>query len=195
MFARERLSISPDLADEYGALPGWAEVCDPDAVAPAEYFAFDVNPERTAAAIVVAGEGPTVGVVDYRPGTAWLVDRLVELREQKPRRIIVDKNGPAAAFIPELRSRNVALSEVDSIDLCRACGMFYDAVTKGALKVRSNAALDAAVAAAVTQPVGDAWRWGRKSSKGDISLLVAATLAHWAMVTKRARVRFISLTD
>jgi hypothetical protein len=88
--------------------------------------------------------------------------------------------------------RNVRLTEIDATDLCRACGAFYDAVTKGAVKVRSHPALDAAVAAAVTQPVGDAWRWARKSSKGDISLLVAATLAHGAMVTKRPRARFIS---
>jgi phage terminase large subunit-like protein len=195
MFARERLSISPDLADEYGALPGWDRVCDLNITAEAEFFAFDVNPERSAAAIVVAGAGPVIGVVDYRQGTGWLVDRLVELREQKPCRVVVDKAGPAGAFIHELRARNVRLTEIDSTDLCRACGAFYDAVTRGAVKVRSNPALDAGVAAAVTQPVGDAWRWGRKTSKGDISLLVAATLAHWAMVTKRPRARFISLAD
>jgi hypothetical protein len=58
----------------------------------------------------------------------------------------------------------------------------------GAATVRGRAARDrslanAAVAGAMTRPLGDAWAWSRKNSTVDISPLVACTLALWGLET------------
>ncbi len=162
----------------------WRGVCSEDLEATGEVFAFDVNPERSAAGIVAVGPGPIVEVVDYRPGTAWLADRCAELDKSYHARFAVDARGPAGAFIEQLKRRHVRLVELDSTDVTRACGAFFDAVMDGAVKVRSNPDLDAAVSGAAKRPVGDAWAWGRKSSRVDISLLMAATVGMWAFAAK-----------
>jgi len=180
MFARERLSISPDLLEAGGPFgKAWAAVCDDAATAAPDVFAFDANPERSAAGIVVAGRaGPTIEVVDYRPGVSWLVARSVELWEKYRAPFVVDRKGPAGSFVPELESSGVRIIELPDLDLARACGSFFDAVMDGAVTVRTNTDLDAAVACAVQRTMGDQWAWGRRKS-GDIALLMAATLALW----------------
>lgn len=188
MFARERLSISPDLS-ESSVFPGlsWSNVCDADATAAPAMFAFDVNPDRTAAGIVAVGPGPVVEVVDYRPGVGWLTDRVCELHEKYGGSFAVDLKGPAATFVDDLKRRQVKLQPFESKDVVLACGSFFDDVVEGALTVRRNSDLDSAVQAAVKRPVGDAWLWGRKSSSGDISLLVAATLGLAAFTNRKPR--------
>ncbi len=171
----------------------WQAVCDPDLEATAEMFALDVNPERSAAGIVAVGPGPLVEVVDYRPGVGWLVDRCVELKEKYRASFAIDKRGPAASFIDELHKRHVKLLEIDAADYPRACGAFYDGVLDQTIRVRQNSDLDAAVAGAAKRPVGDAWAWGRKSSKFDISLLVAATVGVWALNSRRPKSRVLVL--
>ncbi len=193
MFARERLSISPDLLESGGIFgKAWAGICDPDLQVEAELFAFDVNPERSAAAIVAIGAGPTVEVVDYRPGVAWLEERIIELKDRYHCRFALDKNGPAGAFVEALERKRVRLVELDSRDMVRACGAFFDRVMDQQLRIRANNDLDAAVAGAVKREVADAWAWGRKKSFYDISLLVAATAGVWAHANK-TKSRVVSL--
>jgi hypothetical protein len=172
----------PTASDER-VIPGaaWAGVCDPNVEADVSVFALDVNPERSTAGIVAVGDGPIIEVVDYRPGVTWLVDRTVELYERYRCRFVIDKNGPAGSFIDELVRRGVKVDEAAGPDLARASGEFYDRVLAGKVSVRSNADLDAAVAGALKRQVGESWAWGRKSSKFDISLLVAASLGLWAL--------------
>lgn len=195
MFARERLSISPDLLEAGGIFgPAWAEVCHPDLVVTIPVmFALDVNPERSAAAIVGVGADLSVSVAEYRPGTAWLVERCVELRKKYRVAFALDARGPAGSFAGELARRHVQVRELDGTAMTRACGNFYDLVVDRAVKIRTNPDLNAAVDGAARRPVGDAWAWGRKSSKFDISLLVAATIAAWEG-PRRKKVRYIPLT-
>ena len=42
------------------------------------------------------------------------------------------------------------------------------------------------IAGAVKRAVGDAWTWARKSSRHDITTLVAATVAAWAASQRQA---------
>lgn len=164
----------------------WRAVCEPEVTAdnPGLVLAFDINPERSAAAIVACGAGPTIEVVDYRPGVSWLVDRIVELKDRYRCKFAVDKNGPGASFVEELTRKRVRLIEHDSRDMIRGCANFYDTVTDGQIHVRANADLDAAVAGADRRQITDSWVWGRKSSKYDISLLVAATASLWAFANQ-----------
>jgi hypothetical protein len=57
----------------------------------------------------------------------------------------------------------------------------------------NDAALNQAVRNAGTRPVGDAWAWARRGSGGDISPLVAATLALWGWSTRHNTIRAIDL--
>lgn len=139
-------------------------------------FAFDCNPERTSAGIVAVGQGPTVEVVDYRPGTGWLVDRLVDLAFPRHIPVVVASYGPAGAFVPELERAGLRVEQVGARDEARAAGRFYDLVVSNEIQVRSDADLDAHVTAAVKRNTGDAWAWARKSSLKDICLLVAASV-------------------
>ncbi len=194
VFARERLSISPDLAD-LSIFPGssWVDCLDPDLTVKPQFFAFDVNPERSEAGIVAAGEGPTLEVVDYHPGTGWLLDRIVELWKRYGKPFAVESKGPAGSIAEELiRIRReggaaVELIEINGPDMARACEGFFDDVTERKVKIRANDDLDSAVTGAAKRSVGDVWVWGRKPSKRDISLLVAATVAHAAQTTHRPR--------
>lgn len=182
-FKRAYLNIPTASDDRVISAASWARVCRPDVEATAGAFMFDVNPERSAAGILAAGEGPILEVVEYRPGTGWLVDRVVELFAKYQVPFAVDARGPGGSFIPQLKRRRVRLIELDSKDMTRASAHFFDAVMREGvdLKVRQNADLDAAVAVAKKQPVGDAYVWGRKTPKGDVLLLVAASGALWCL--------------
>ena len=60
------------------------------------------------------------------------------------------------------------------------CGVIFDAVMEtGHVRHSNDPSLNAAVKAATTRPLLDAWAWDKRSPKADITPLVAATLALW----------------
>lgn len=159
----------------------WDIVNSPDALVPfdqARAFSVDCNPERTWAGICVAGMS-TVEVIDHQPGTGWVVPRAAELWKTRRLPCVVDMTGPAATFIPAFQDAGIKVIEFRVRDVAAAAGKFYDSVVNHTIQIRRDPDLDAAVNAANRRPVGDAWAWGRKTSTDDISLLVAATNAHW----------------
>lgn len=192
-FKRAYLNI-PTAADER-VIPetAWDLHNSPDVEATCDVFAIDVNPERSAAAIVVCGEvaanddgepaGPVLEVADYRAGTTWLVERAKELHETYGVPIALDANGPAGSYVADLENAGVPVVLAKPQDVVRATGRFYDAIVDDAstLRIRRNVDLDAAAAGAAKRAVGDAYVWGRKSSRSDICPLVAATVALWAL--------------
>lgn len=164
----------------------WAAVCGDHAPAGELIFALDINPERSAGAIVAAAAGtlPTVELVDQRPGTGWLVDRALELTTRHgATRWIVDGRGPAGSLITDLERAGLPVHAVSSREMVEACGQFYDGLVERKIRIRSHPKLDAAAAAATKRAVGDAWAWTRKHAAADISPLVAVTLAVWATQT------------
>ncbi len=179
MFARERLSISPDLLEAGGIFgPAWDKICSPDVmIGPKPILGIDANPERTHAAIVAADKEGNVELVEYRQGMDWLVARATELAKTHKCQVAVDGAGPAGSFVPQLKAANVRVTEVKGQSLTAACGQFYDAVLAAHIHVRTSHELSAAAAAGRQRPSGDAWTWGRKASAADISPLVAATVA------------------
>jgi hypothetical protein len=139
---------------------------------------FDVNPERSAAAIGVS-DRVCVELIEHRRGIGWAIDRLVELAEKWNAPVVLDAAGPAGPFLHDLTARGVRVVEVAGREMVQACGSFFDEIADARLKVRPHAELDSAVAGAARRPVGDAWAWARRSSDVDISPLVAVTLARW----------------
>jgi len=159
----------------------WRVVQSPSAIPSGDVvFGVDVSPDRDWAAVVSAGLGgdgrPVLQCVDYRPGTGWLFDALAGYVLGGAGRIALEIRGPAGAILPALRSAGLPVIEMSGADVTQACGAFYDAVADSTLWVRSDPRFDAAVSAAAKQPVGDAWRWGRKAG-GDVTPLMAATIA------------------
>jgi hypothetical protein len=191
-FAVERLGVGdwPQLDGTGGGLDfeAWIGLTDPDS-APVDpvCFAFDVTPERSAAAIGVAGFRADrlshVEIVDHRPGTGWLEARLLELvGKHAAVGVKCDARGPAASLITELQQAGVPVETVNASEHAQGCGLIFDAVEQRTLRHLGSAELAAAVRGAKKRALGDAWAWSRKSSSVDISPLVACTLALWGSV-------------
>jgi hypothetical protein len=153
-------------------------------------FAADVTPDRSAAAIAVAGARLDglghVEVVDHRPGAGWVVGRLVELADRwHPCAVVVDDTGPAGSLIAPLEAAGLEVVKPSTRARAAADSGFYDAVTDSqTLRYRPHPALDAAVAGAAKRPLGDAWAWARRGLSTDICPLVAVSLARWGHATR-----------
>jgi hypothetical protein len=152
-------------------------------------FAADVTPDRSAAAIGVAGRRADglehAEVIDHRPGTSWVVPRLVDLAERwNPCAVVVDDTGPAGSLIAPLEAAGVEVIKPTTKARAAADSGFYDAVAERSLRYVPRPALDAAVAGAQQRPLGDAWAWARKGLSTDITPLVAVSLARWGHATR-----------
>ncbi|MCX5584273.1 terminase [Streptomyces erythrochromogenes] len=194
VFARERLGAGDypsDSANTWSVIgqDAWRALTDgeskpSDPVA----FAIDMTPERSHAAICVAGSSGAavhVEVVDHRPGMGWIVDRAVDLQERwGPCAWVVDGGGPAGALIPDLERAGLKVTVPKVRDIAQACGQFYDAVTEQTLVHLDQAPLAAALAGARKRDLGEAWAWARRGVSVDISPLVAVTLAAWGLRTR-----------
>jgi hypothetical protein len=191
-FARERLGIGTYPADTAGwaVIPAaaWADLADPESQ-PASPVAFAVAVDGKTGrrgAIGAAGfrqDGLLhVELADYRPGTSWIVPRLTDMYQRNGGMVVVDAGGYEGSLVLPLEQAGVPVTSPSSRDVAAAFGQFYDAVTDSkSLRHLGQPELDAAVAAAVTRDVGDAGRtWGRRLAAGDISPVVAVTLAAWA---------------
>jgi len=115
----------------------WRVLADPSsaAVDPVA-FAADVTPDRSAAAIAVAGLRPDglghVEVVDHRPGTGWVVGRLVELAVRwSPCAVVVDEVGPAGSLVAPLEAAELEVVKPSARARAAADSGFYDAVVGG----------------------------------------------------------------
>jgi hypothetical protein len=195
IFERERLGVGDypsDEADTWQVIgeDAWRALAAADST-PSDpvAFAIDMTPERSHAAIAVAGEwrgGTHVEVVDHRPGTGWVLERVRDLHAKwKPRAWVIDPGGPAGSLIADLedeeRGLGIEVVKPRARDVAAATGQFYDAVTEQTLSHLDQAPLTSALAGAQKRPLGDAWAWARRIPSVDISPLVAATLAKWGL--------------
>lgn len=146
-------------------------------------FAVDTNPERSSTSIAAAGlrrdELAHVEIIERHPGTGWVIQRLVELQKHAPSAVLCDANGPVASLVEDAAAAGVVITPVTGPELARACGSFFDLATEHRLRHLGSQELDTAIRGAAKRPLVDSWAWSRKSSKVDISPLVAATLAAW----------------
>lgn len=146
-------------------------------------FALDVSPDRRTASIAAVStvEGRRyVTVIEHRPnaGLGWVVDRVTQIASQYPELSwCLDPGAAAGALLADLTSMEVNVTSVSARDVAQACGAFHDAVVDGNVAYRRQRSLDDAVQAATVRPLGEAWAWDRRSSDGDITPLVAVTLA------------------
>lgn len=155
-------------------------------------MAYDVAVDGTSAAIAIAAgdlSSPYIEVIDHRPGTGWLPDRLVQLvADWQPTAIGVNGAGPAGATVgPVLLAfadagiPQESLRQMGGTEYKQACGGFFLDVLEGRLRHRPQETLDAAASDAGERPLGDAWVWDTRTTQ--IPALVAATIARALLPT------------
>lgn len=201
MFRIERLGVGdwPTEDDAWAVISeeAWAARTDETAQPEQPFvFALDVSPDKSSAAITVAGhtsdqrtcvEITHEGVVyDHRPGTNWVVKRCVELWKRWKRPFVIDKGTQAGAFVLELEKAGVKLIHPTAREYAQGCGMVYSAVVpkRGntpTLVHHGQPGMTTAVAGATKRDLADVWAWDRKNSTTDITPLVSATLAWWGL--------------
>ena len=217
----ERASMEPaEFARAYGNIPdrsgqrasmmsgGWAACADPRSriegpVALAFAVTSDESPWPGATSIAVSGrraDGLGHGELTepVRPGTAGLVDRLVELAERHDACVLVMNGaGAAAAFQKELIERGFAvtapgkdpppgkrrLQVVGAREYAQACGALVQDVGNDRWRHLGQEPLDKAVAGARTRPLADAWAWSWRGAKADTGPVEAITLARHGHAT------------
>lgn len=198
-FLRERLGVGnwpTDAADQWLVIPEarWRAVADEHSEAQGTVaFAIHVSPDRSWAAIATAGRRADgllhVEVVDYRPGTKWVPERAQTLVDRwEPCALVVDAGSPAGSLIADLEALGLEVTKPTFREVGHAFGQFVDAVMpeegEPTLRYMPHPALDAAVAGAVTRPLGEAKAWDSKATSVDICSLVAVTSAAWGFATK-----------
>ncbi|MCW2767917.1 MAG: hypothetical protein JWO11_3876 [Nocardioides sp.] len=198
-FGRERLGVGnwpSEAADQWMVIPEakWRPLADEESEAVGRVaFAIHVAPDRSWAAIGTAGrraDGLThVEVVDYRPGTKWVTERAEQLVERwNPCAVIVDAGSPAGSLIADLEAAGLDIVKPQTREVGHAFGQFVDGVVpeqgEPTLRYIPHPALDAALAGAVTRPLGDAKAWDSKAASVDICPLVAVTFAAWGFATR-----------
>lgn len=198
-FARERFGIfDEDVITQIIPPKVWAALAATgERIVGPKVFAIDIDsPDgeiasarwATIAACGASSEGPPLGaVIEHRQGTAWIVPRLVELRDQ-PLAVMLDprntgslqtdlENAGFTVIKDDRPDRDAKLSLISSGRYGQACGQFYDTVIEGAFRHLDQPELNRALTAAKKRSMGDAWAWARKTTDTDISPLVAVTLA------------------
>jgi phage terminase large subunit-like protein len=188
-FARAYLNRRTAGGSPVIAAETWQRARDPRSqLAGIPCFALDVTPDRSHAAIAVAGwrgdKRVHVEVVEHRPGTEWVVERIAELeRRWHPWPVIVDPASPAGSLLVDLASLGVSTETLSARDYAAACAQLYDAVVLSEPRIvhLDQPVLNLAVGSARKRVLGDAWAWARKVG-GDVSPLVAVTLARYGLV-------------
>jgi len=210
---RSERASAPSMADftrAYGNIPDrtgarmtrpdfrrWADCADPGSqIAGPVALAFAVAPGGSSAAVAAGGrraDGLGHGeVVDHRPGTWWLLARVLELADRwDPCVLVINPAGAAGAFEKELVERGFAavapgkdpppgkrrLYLVSGRGYAQACGALVKDVANGQWRHLGQEALDAAAEGVQVRALADAWAWSWKHSPEDISPLEAVTLA------------------
>jgi hypothetical protein len=200
-FGRERMGWWDDPLD--GGTPiqvaEWMACADPRSqVTDPVALAFAVAPGGSSAAIAVAGrrvDGLFHGeFVDHRPGTAWLIPRVLELADRHKPCVLAFNPvaGAAGDFEKNLAEHGFAtkpgpgerqLQVVGAREYANGCGALADDVRNGRWRHLGQGPLDQAVEGARTRPLADAWAWSWKLSAADISPLEAVTLARLGFMT------------
>ncbi len=198
-FARERLGIwGSTRAHRVIPSESWQDCAAADLVAGGGdvALAIDVAPGRDSTSIVAAGTtavgSPFVDVIESRRGAPeWVLAKVAELVKRHPvRAVVVDGVSAASTLIDPLEQAGVPVTVTNAGQMAKACGGFFDAVMCGRLRHMDQPLLNLALSVARKRAIGDsAWGWSRKDSGSDITPLVAATLALWALSSSEIKVK------
>lgn len=199
-FARECLGVWPRKRKGVGSLDlkKWEAIGDVDSRRHGDVaLAFDIAPDRSHAAIGLYGlRADGLGhmqVLDYRPGTAWLIPRLTELRLLLDPLVVVAGALSVKSMNTELLNSGVTAPEnvtaphrgclwvMSFTEMSAATSRLIDTVNQGTARHQHQDALTDSVRVAKTRQSGDGVTWTKRISEleGDITPLVTVTQAEW----------------
>ena len=192
-FRREALGIWDTGSVLPIPLEKWIALADPEGAALELRdltLAVDMPPDRSSAAIVACGRRPDgtpqVEVVDVNGGAGWVVDRCKAVAAKRwIREVVIDGASAAAALIPDLEAEGFTVVKTSTREYAEACGGLYDAVLQSAVRNVPHPAMAQALAGATKRPLGDAWAFDKRKASVDITPLVGAALARWAVSRTR----------
>ena len=182
-YLRERLGVAEEpISDNAGpiSLARWAELADSSSSIVGEVStAIDVSFDRQWATVAVAGcrsDGQYHVEVGRRDrGTDWVLRFARDNPEFGPYRVA--GSGPAGFLLPLLAEAGVWAVDVPASEVTKATTRLITAVDDGTIHHLGSNEITAAISNATITSAGDAQTWSRKNSTGDISALVAATIA------------------
>lgn len=203
-FATECLGIWPELATGAVLSPArWRDMLDRESRRSGPVaIMLDVTPMRDHGTIGLAGERADglehLQLLDYRPGTAWMVARAAEWKQVLGDDLVcfvIDAKNGAMSLLDDLREVGITVPDdperpergdvlvLDAAATSAATGQFIDAFRADPLRFRhlGQEPADQAVENAKVRQIGDAGQiaWGRKASEVDIGPLVAFTGARY----------------
>jgi len=200
-FARERLGWwdEPDDADA-SPIPvdQWLACSDPAGqIEGTPVLGLDVAPDGGSASISLAGQRGDgmvqVEVVVHRDGDAWILGELRQAFAAGMRVLAVDGGkSQAATYRTDAEAIGFTVLELGAGDMASACmGLQRDVRSGDRLRhvedpSEPGAVLSQALVVAAVRPLGDAggWAWARKRTDGDITPLVAVTVARWGLLSQ-----------
>lgn len=176
--------VDADRVDPVIPLTMWAELVDMNSEIDNQGLALavDTSPDRHKTSIAAWGMRKDgrhhIEVVDYRDGTAWVIDRCVELWQRwNPRALVIDPVTAAGAFIEPLTAKGIPVLETTAREVVQATGALYDLVLADRVRHIDQPELNTALENAAKRELEGAWTWSRRKSTDDISPIVAVTLA------------------
>jgi hypothetical protein len=198
-FGRERMGWWDDPAEGFSPLDSarWALLADPRSqVSGTVAFGFRIAADLSSSAIAVCGRRADGKghweVTDHRPGSGWLVPRLVELAgRHKPCAVALNASGQSRAAVTELAEHGFEavppskepapgkhrLVILGARDYSQACGALVRDVMDAGGRHLGQRPLDDAVEGLRTRPLEDGYAWSEKNSSADITPLDAVTVA------------------
>lgn len=198
-FQRERLGMwASEVVLSVIAPTAWAACYTPSPPTRGpKAYAVDMSPDRRVATIGAARLDETTGAVHVEVaahdstehGTGWVLAWLTDpARLGTARAVVIDSMSPAAALVVPLQDAGVEVTMTGPADMARACGQFYDRVGAHLLSHYDQPSLNRAVSIARRRAIGSegGWGWNKKAPGGDITPLVACTLAAHGLVGRKA---------
>ncbi|HWO51553.1 MAG TPA: hypothetical protein VNN23_08150 [Ornithinibacter sp.] len=209
-WAREYLSLWPETFSQRAITAQlWDDARLPKKLPKPDVITFGlaIRPGGSAAAIVAAwrnGDGVAfLEVVDHRPGTRWIPERIKHLTTTYRRSTVAYdvRDKEATATQREVLRFGVAerlLQKQQWPDISAGAIQFLRELERGTLKHFGQIGLDSAVAAASKRDSGETaqWTWTPMQAGGDIACLDAASraLRNWdtTLDRKPARTRILT---
>lgn len=149
-------------------------------------LAFACARDRSDAAIVAAWRDPDDArmrwaVIDHRPGTSWLEDRVADLIDTRdPALVMYDRHGPATDIGDALERRGYELQHILPAEMAAACIGTLAAIVDAGIIYQAHDELNDIHLRAAKKDLGNRWVWNLKDSAGSIVCLDAGTIAGWA---------------
>jgi hypothetical protein len=188
---RERMGVGeyPAPADAWLVIPKkwWNATADraeqpPRVMQPV--FAIGASPDRSSAAIAVAGMRPDgltgVQVVEHHKGTGWLLKAAKGIDSRwHPVKWIVDPHTAAGSLIAGLVKEGLKVEKLQSTTVAHGCGQLFDGFRDDTLRHYGQDNLRAGLAGVDKRTLSGAWVFDWVNAASDIAPLMAATFAHW----------------